>query len=387
MVRRRGYRRSAAALRERRGGRRLWRLRARPAPCVARPDLRTTGRTAKSAATPRTSPPDRMRPDDSAARRTGVRCNSIIPTRPRRAHELEAGLLGDAGAHISPKFLYDALGSKLFEAITELPEYYPTRTEAAIFARHGAEMARAHRRGRHAGRPRRRQLRQGRPAVRPAAAAALRRGRHLGRFPARRAARLPASIRRSRCRHRHRLLVAARPARRRRRRPAGVLLPGLEHRQFHAGRGAATCCAGAPPAAGGGLLVGVDLVKPRAVLEAAYDDALGVTAAFNLNLLRNLNRLIGSDFEPRDWRHVALLQRRRSRASRCTSKRARRSTCAGPAASAASRAGERIHTENSYKYTIDGLRRAAARCRLRRQTQWHDDAARFAGYWTESALA
>jgi L-histidine N-alpha-methyltransferase len=54
--------------------------------------------------------------------------------------ELLQGLTA-ATAHTSPKFLYDALGSRLFEAITELPEYYPTRTEAAIFASHGAHMA------------------------------------------------------------------------------------------------------------------------------------------------------------------------------------------------------------------------------------------------------
>jgi uncharacterized SAM-dependent methyltransferase len=71
------------------------------------------------------------------------------PTEPNRPHasaavlaELDAGLRADTPC-ISPKFLYDALGSRLFEAICELPEYYPTRTEAAIFALHGPEMARA----------------------------------------------------------------------------------------------------------------------------------------------------------------------------------------------------------------------------------------------------
>lgn len=56
--------------------------------------------------------------------------------------ELDAGLRADA-ASVSPKFLYDSLGSRLFEAICELPEYYPTRTEASIFARNGHEIARA----------------------------------------------------------------------------------------------------------------------------------------------------------------------------------------------------------------------------------------------------
>ena len=59
-------------------------------------------------------------------------------------------------------------------------------------------------------------------------------------------------------------------------------------------------------AGGGDLVIGVDLVKPARVLEAAYDDALGVTAAFNLNVLRHVNRLLGSDFEAADWHHVAL---------------------------------------------------------------------------------
>src|SRR6185437_6367667 len=66
-------------------------------------------------------------------------------------------------------------------------------------------------------------------------------------------------------------------------------------------------------AAGGGLVIGVDLVKPRAVLEAAYDDALGVTAAFNLNVLRHLDATIGADFSPRQWRHVACFDDARSR--------------------------------------------------------------------------
>jgi dimethylhistidine N-methyltransferase len=68
-------------------------------------------------------------------------CTPETTTHATAADELAAGLL-QHGATISPKFLYDALGSTLFEAICELPEYYPTRTEASIFAAHGAAMAR-----------------------------------------------------------------------------------------------------------------------------------------------------------------------------------------------------------------------------------------------------
>ena len=78
------------------------------------------------------------------------------------------------------------------------------------------------------------------------------------------------------------------------------------------------CARGGP---GGGLLIGVDRVKAASILEPAYDDALGVTAAFNRNLLPRINRLAGTDFELSDWRHVALVQRVAIRASKCTWRR------------------------------------------------------------------
>ena len=117
-------------------------------------------------------------------------------------------------------------------------------------------------------------------------------------------------------------------------------------------------------AGGGGLLIGVDLVKPRPVLEAAYDDALGVTAAFNLNALRHLNAAIGSDFEPRQWRHVAFYDEAEARIEMHLEARAAARRLAGPGGERRFAAGERIHTENSYKYTARRLRLAAARRRL-----------------------
>ena len=103
-------------------------------------------------------------------------------------------------------------------------------------------------------------------------------------------------------------------------------------------------------AAGGALLIGVDLVKPTPVLEAAYDDRLGVTAAFNLNLLNRLNRLLGADFDVADWRHVAFYDRKASRIEmHLEARRALRVRWDGAARSFA--AGERIHTEDSYKWS------------------------------------
>jgi dimethylhistidine N-methyltransferase len=114
-------------------------------------------------------------------------------------------------------------------------------------------------------------------------------------------------------------------------------------------------------APGGALLIGVDLVKPAALLEAAYDDALGVTAAFNLNLLRHVNRLLGSDFDVRQWRHVAFYDADQARIemhleARCDL------LVKWPGGRLSRRAGERVHTENAYKYSVEGfatlLRRA-----------------------------
>ena len=227
-----------------------------------------------------------------------------------------------------PKFFYDRLGSHLFEAITELPEYYPTRTEAAIFAA-----------------PRRRRWRDavgsGMTLIDLGAGNCAKAASLFPLLEPKRYVAVDISVEflRDACaelqrehpqlddrRPRPGLLAAALEL------PAELLggerpvffYPGSSIGNFTPDEALAFLRRVRDQADGGGLLIGVDLVKPRAVLEAAYDDALGVTAAFNLNVLRHLNRLIGSDFEPRQWRHVALLRRRRSRASRCTSRRARR---------------------------------------------------------------
>jgi L-histidine N-alpha-methyltransferase len=89
------------------------------------------------------------------------------------------------------------------------------------------------------------------------------------------------------------------------------------------------------PQAGGALLIGVDLVKPVEVLEPAYDDPLGVTAAFNRNMLLHLNRLAGTDFDIADWRHVAFFNGAESRIEMHL-EALRDHASAGPAANAAS---------------------------------------------------
>ncbi|MBJ7313062.1 L-histidine N(alpha)-methyltransferase [Rugamonas sp. CCM 8940] len=292
--------------------------------------------------------------------------------------EIAAGLLAPA-AHCSPKFFYDGLGSKLFEAICELPEYYPTRTEAAIFARHGADMAAA--------------IGGGGTLIdlgagNCAKAASL--------FPLLRPAQyVPVDI------SRDFLLDAV--ERLQQRFPqiamtalgldfsAGFALPASVRAErrlfFYPGSSignftpeqAVAFLRGLRDNAGadGGLLIGVDLVKDSAVLDAAYDDALGVTAAFNLNLLRHLNRLIGADFDVTQWRHRAFYKADAGRIEMHLEARAAQ-TVHWQGGSRRFAEGERIHTEDSYKYTRQGFVDLLQRAGFASRAVWTDPAGWFA---------
>ncbi len=294
--------------------------------------------------------------------------------------EIEAGLL-QRTAHASPKYFYDRLGSHLFEAITELPEYYPTRTEASIFAAHGAAMA-----------------------ARIGAGATL---VDLGAGNCAKAVRLFPLLEPSRYIAVDISVDYLHDALRRvqREHPAldviglghdfsctldldadlivdrGVFFyPGSSIGNFTPDEALAFLKRVRAQAQGGGLLIGVDLVKPSAILQAAYDDALGVTAAFNLNLLRQLNRLIGSDFAPADWKHIGLYN---AAASRIEMHLEARHDVAvhWPGAQRAFRAGERIHTENSCKYTIEGFAALLEAAGFARPAHWTDERGWFGVFW------
>jgi L-histidine N-alpha-methyltransferase len=130
--------------------------------------------------------------------------------------------------------------------------------------------------------------------------------------------------------------------------------------------------------AGDALLVGADLKKDAATLEAAYDDALGVTAAFNLNLLARINRELGANFDPRAFRHVAVYNERAGRVEmHLESTRAHTVNVAALALEVPFAAGERIHTENSHKYAPAELDALAARAGFARAGAWLDAAGRF----------
>ncbi len=269
---------------------------------------------------------------------------------PAIADELARGLLAPE-AHLSPKFLYDALGSKLFEAICELPEYYPTRTEAAIVARHGADIARAVGPGAtliDLGAGNCAKAATLFPLLHPAQYVAVdisydflrdAIARLQQRFPHIEMTGLGIDFSSS-----FALPEVVSPGRR------VFFYPGSSIGNFTPDqardflRNVRAQCDD-----DGGLLIGIDLVKDSAVLDAAYDDALGVTAAFNLNILRHVNRLIGADFDVRQWRHSGYYHAAESRIEMHLAAR-EALTVRWQGGERRFRAGETIHTENSYKY-------------------------------------
>jgi len=283
-----------------------------------------------------------------------VQGNGMQDSGLHQAAELDASLRARQ-AWISPKFLYDPLGSKLFEAICELPEYYPTRTEAGIFAAYGADIARTVGTGCtliDLGAGNCAKAASLFPLLQPAqyvpidisaeflqdAVARLRQRfshiemRALGMDLSGPLA-LPDTVRAER-----RLFFYPGSS-------IGNFAPD-EARDFLQ-RVHAQC------GRDGGILIGIDLAKHRAVLDAAYDDALGVTAAFNLNVLRHVNRLLDADFDIRQWRHVGFYNEAESRIEmHLEAKSAQRVSWRG--GSRLFEAGDWIHTENSYKYRESG---------------------------------
>jgi uncharacterized SAM-dependent methyltransferase len=125
--------------------------------------------------------------------------------------------------------------------------------------------------------------------------------------------------------------------------------------------------------AGDALLLGADLRKPASVLVPAYDDARGVTARFNLNVLVRLNRELGADFDVARFRHVARWNARRSRMEMLLESTARQRVVLGALDAAATFGrGERIHTESSYKLTPVAIRALLARAGFHVEARWED---------------
>jgi dimethylhistidine N-methyltransferase len=319
-----------------------------------------------------------------------TRTPRFLQTHDGAAHDERQAALADlmrTPARASPKYFYDQLGSHLFDAITELPEYYPTRTEAAIFGEQGAAMAR--------------EIGAAATFIDLGAGNCAKAARLLPLLDPRRyvavdisADYLQAALRALQREHPALdIMGVGMDFSRSPRLPAGVLdraadrpvffYPGSSIGNFAPDEAESFLAGLHAQAAGGGLLIGVDLVKRVDVLEAAYDDALGVTAAFNLNLLRNLNRALGTDFAPREWQHVAFFNTEASRIEmHLQARQALR--VRWPEGERRFEAGERLHTENSYKYTVAGFAALLERAGFRAARCWRapDDA--FAVFWARA---
>jgi dimethylhistidine N-methyltransferase len=275
------------------------------------------------------------------------------------------------------RFLYDARGSALFEAICDLPEYYLTRTEIRILEDRAGEIAQLM--GPDAqliefGSGSSRKVRILLDALEePAAYVAI----DISREPLRQAAEALAA-------EFPQLAVVAvcadytrpfdlppLPARGDGRRVG--FFPGSTIGNFRPEE-AVDFLAGCRRVLGrdGGLLVGVDLKKDKAVLDAAYDDARGVTAAFNLNLLERMNRELGADFDLDRFAHDAAYDEGSGRVEIYIRSLADQIvTVAGRAIRFA--AGERIHTEDSCKYALGEFQRLAAHAGFGAVRSWTDE--------------
>ncbi|HEY0301079.1 MAG TPA: L-histidine N(alpha)-methyltransferase [Rhizomicrobium sp.] len=302
------------------------------------------------------------------------------------AEEFLAGLRA-APKRLPSKFFYDAAGSRLFERITTLPEYYPTRTELAILTANTAEIAE----------------RIGTDVeLVEFGAGSLRKVRLLLDAMKKPRTYVPIDISGDYLLDVATTLEAAypnicvnpvvadftRPIR------LGPLECSAMHRVgFFPG---STIGNFARPDAvsflrnaretleGGPLLIGVDLVKDPAILHAAYDDTEGVTEAFNKNLLLRANRELGAGFDADAFAHYAFYNPRAQRIEmHLVSRRRQRVHILGEAVEFAE--GEAIHTEDSHKHTLDGFRALAAEAGYVPRKVWTDAARLFSVQWLEAA--
>ncbi len=287
---------------------------------------------------------------------------------------------------LSPKFFYDRKGSRLFDAITELPEYYPTRTEIGILREHGAAMAELIGKGRvliELGSGSSLKIQILLAALGPAVYVPVDISKdHLLASASTLAERFPwLSIRAVCADYSGPFDLPLEPdwdAR-------AAFFPGSSIGNFEPAQAQALLeRVGEVLGPGGRLLIGVDLVKDRAVLEAAYNDSGGVTADFNRNLLARINREIQGDFDLDAFEHRAFFNPDpdpRSPAGpgriemHLVSNRGQRVRIGHR--TIAFRAGESIHTENSYKYDLPGFGRLAADARFVTEQVWTDQGSLF----------
>ena len=298
---------------------------------------------------------------------------------------------------LPPYLFYDARGSELYERITELPEYYLTRTERAIFEQHADAMVQLA--GEHAGQPLR---------VIELGAGSAKKTELVLRAVLRRQGEclyVPIDVSRSALAEAERNLAAALPQVRVRaiaashqqalprlrsiEAPQLVLFIGSSIGNLE-DEAASTLLWQLRSALGRGawLLLGTDLRKDPAELVAAYDDAQGVTAAFNENLLTRINRELGGHFDLATFDHAARWNEQQSRIEmHLRSKVAQRVTIDALGVELRFARGETIHTESSIKYDLPRVDRVLNAGGFRRRATFTDPASRFAVHLASSDAA
>lgn len=280
---------------------------------------------------------------------------------------------------LPPKWFYDARGSELFEEITRLPEYYPTRAEREILIDRAAEIAAA----------------SGARTLVELGSGSSEKTRHLLDALADLHSYVPVDVSESALRGAADALLKERPEL-----SVHALIadftaelslpdtPGPRLVAFLGGtignllpaeRAAFLSSVRSMLSPGDALLLGTDLVKDEKVLVAAYDDAAGVTAAFNRNVLSVVDRELGADFAPDDFEHVARWNPQqewiemRLRARRALTVKIPELDLLVPFED-----GEEVRTEVSAKFRKDGVRDELAAADLRLSQWWTDSAGRFA---------
>jgi len=294
---------------------------------------------------------------------------------------LVQGLLAQP-ASISPKYFYDALGCQLFEAICELPEYYTTRTERRILSEHAQDIAAV--------------VGKGKQWVDLGAGNCAKAELLLPHIDARRyvavdiaAPAIEPALRRLAVAFPETLMAGVVTDFASQFELAGVLdndatvffYPGssignftpLEAERFLR-RVRALCRRDS------GLVIGVDTRKDPARLQAAYDDSLGVTAAFNRNVLNHVNAILGTDFDPRVFAHRAWFNEADSRIEMHLQALSDHEVRIGDRLRAFA-AGEMIHTENSCKYAPEDFSRLLRAAGFSPQASWQDPAGDFVVFY------
>lgn len=300
------------------------------------------------------------------------------------AEEVRAGLTASP-RRLFPKYFYDELGSRLFEAICVLPEYYLTRAEDEIIARHAAEIV-----AEVEGDKTLLEMGSGSAAkTRRIIEALLKKQETLLYIPVDISASALETSSRVLLQSYEglhieafaadyytalRALLSSTPRGRTLALFLGSNIGNFDREEARTFLRALRRVLAVDDA----LLLGADLKKGREVLEAAYDDALGVTGAFNLNLLSRINRELGADFDLRAFKHLARYDEEAGRVEMyLESLRHQRVSIARLDLELEFDAGERVHTENSYKYEMADLERLAAETGFRLKRTWLDAMRRF----------